>query len=243
MISAQEDVAAVPTQDVRIGGDEKQRYFLIGPHEGRTVPPQGSGLLLVMPGGNGGEDFLPFVKRVYKHATPKGYVVAQLVAPKWNERQEVVWPTAKLKTAGAAFTTEQFVDAVIDDVTARHKLNPERIATLSWSSGGPAAYAVSLSNPKVRGSFVAMSVYKPAQLPPLAQAKGHAYYLFHSPQDRVCPMRMAEQAAETLIKNGATVELVKYEGGHGWQGNVFGQIRQGLEWLEKNSNLPTDPKK
>jgi RNA polymerase sigma factor (sigma-70 family) len=26
----------------------------------------------------------------------------------------------------------------------------------------------------------------------------------------------------------------KREGGHGWRGNVYGEIRQGIEWLEKN---------
>ncbi len=45
---------------------------------------------------------------------------------------------------------------------------------------------------------------------------------------------MAEQAAKDLEKNGAKVKLVKYEGGHGWQGNLYDQIRSGVEWLEKN---------
>jgi predicted esterase len=196
----------------------------------------------VLPGGDGSADFLPFVKRVSKNAVPEGYVLAQPVAVKWTEGQEIVWPTAKNKVEGQKFTTEEFVDAVIEDVKVKHALDPKKVFTLSWSSSGPAAYPISLTNPKVRGSFVAMSVYKPDQLPPLEKAKGHAYYLYHSPDDRVCPFRMAEQAAKELKKNGATVKLATYDGGHGWRGDVYGSIREGVEWLEKNAAGPATPK-
>ena len=32
---------------------------------------------------------------------------------------------------------------------------------------------------------------------------------------------------------GPLVEFATYEGGHGWKGDVFGNIRTGVEWLEK----------
>ena len=106
--------------------------------------------------------------------------------------------------------------------------------TLSWSSSGPAVYATSLRHSsKVTGSFIAMSVFNPKFLPTLSEAKGHPYYLYHSQQDRVCPYRVAEQAQCELTANGASVHLETYEGGHGWRGNMYGDIRKGIEWLEK----------
>jgi predicted esterase len=131
------------------------------------------------------------------------------------------------------FSTEVFVDAVIADVHARHKLNPQRIAILAWSSSGPAAYAISLTSPKIKRSLIAMSVFRRDWLPPLKQAKGHRYYLYHSPDDRVCPFRMAEQAAKVLQEQQAEVKLVTYAGGHGWRGRLYDDIRGGLEWLER----------
>jgi predicted esterase len=232
---AQDDAPDVPSQDLKVGENEQQRYFLIGPLAGAKAPAEGWGLMLVLPGGDGGADFHPFVKRICQYALPEGFVAAQLVAPKWEANPQIVWPTAKSRVTRAKFTTEAFVDAVIKDVAARHKLNDARIMTLSWSSGGPAAYAVSLTNPKVRASLVAMSVFNAAQLPPLEKAKGHAYYLYHSPTDPVCPYRMAQQAAKALEEKGATVKLTTYEGGHGWRGNVFGDIRTGVTWLEENT--------
>ena len=80
-----------------------------------------------------------------------------------------------------------------------------------------------------------MSVFNPRFLPPLKGAKGHAYYLYHSPDDRVCPYRMAGQAKTRLAENGARVRLEDYEGGHGWRGNVFDDIHRGVEWLEKHA--------
>ena len=220
-VIAQDDVADVPSQDLRIGEDPHKRYFLIGPAEGAAQPESGFGLLVVLPGGAGDAEFHPFVKRVFRHAMPEGYIVAQPVAVTWHKRQQIIWPTAKNRERGMKFTTERFIDDVISDVGERHKLDPQRIFTLSWSSSGPAAYAASLTSKKVTGSFIAMSVFNPRFLPSLNKAKGHRYYLYHSPEDRVCPFRMAKQAATELPKRGAEVQFVEYAGGHGWYGDLF----------------------
>ena len=238
---AQDDVADIASQDLRAGKDENKRYFLIGPHQGIKEPKEGFGLIVVMPGGPGTADFHPFVKRIFKQAVPESYLVAQPVAVKWQDSQQIVWPTEKSRAAGMKFSTEEFVDAVIADVSERHKVNSEHIFTLSWSSSGPAAYAISLSNKKVSGSFIAMSVFKPNQLPPLSKAKGHCYFLYHSPDDRVCPFAMAQQANKELERSGATVKLLTYEGGHGWRGGLYDHIREGVQWLE-TSHTAAKPK-
>jgi predicted esterase len=168
--------------------------------------------------------------------------VAQPVAVKWTPGQQVVWPTATTPAEKQQFSTEDFIRAVIDDVRTRHQLDDRFIFTLSWSSSGPAAYAISLQDrTPVTGSFVAMSVFKPDQLPSLERAKGHPYFLYHSPADRVCPFRMAEAARDALAKQGATVQLATYEGGHGWRGNVYADIRRGIEWLERSVPVQAKP--
>jgi len=86
----------------------------------------------------------------------------------------------------------------------------------------------------LRGAFVAMSVFVPARLPPLAQASGKKFFLLQSPQDQVTKYSFAKQAKMQLEKAGAKVELQDYEGGHGWQGDVFGNIRSGIDWLAKD---------
>ena len=68
-------------------------------------------------------------------------------------------------------------------------------------------------------------------LPPLETAKGHIYYLLHSPDDKVCPFSHAEQAKVELTEAGATVRLDTYDGGHGWHGDVYGNIQRGISWL------------
>lgn len=60
------------------------------------------------------------------------------------------------------------------------------------------------------------------------------YFLInHSPEDKICPIRMAKDAKERLSKEGAAVGFVTYDGGHGWHGNIFGAIRSGIAWLEE----------
>jgi dienelactone hydrolase len=232
-----DDVADVPAQDLRAGGRPEMRYLLIGPRAGSPAPAEGFRLLIVMPGGNGGPDFHPFVKRIYRHALSDGYLVAQIVAPEWSPQQaeKLVWPTRANPWPGMAFSTEDLVDAVIDDVGRTHKLDGRYVFQLAWSSSGPAAYAVSLApGTRITGSYVAMSVFKPAELPALNGAAGHAYFILHSPQDFI-PITAAEAARDRLTAAGAAVELVTYEGGHGWRGDVYGNLRRGIGWLESQA--------
>jgi predicted esterase len=229
-----EDVADIPAADTLIGGDERKRYVLIGPKKEAPRPADGWRLLLIMPGGSGSPDFHPFVKRIYKKALSEDYLAAQIIAPEWNRWQanKIVWPTKTGPWRGMEFSTEELIDAVIDDIQSKHPIDDRFIFTLSWSSGGPAGYAVSLDEKtRVTGTFVAMSVFHPNQLPPLSRARGHRYFLLHSPQDWI-PIRMAREAERSLKENGAVVELQTYQGGHGWRDDPYGKMRTGIEWLE-----------
>ena len=208
----------------------KQRYFLIDHSKGKA-PSDRSKLLLVLPGGDGSADFNPFVTNIAKHATGQDWLVAQLIAVKWTPQQRIVWPTANSKVEKMEFTTEDFIKAVIKDVAAENRIDKEHIYTLTWSSSGPAAYAASLVLDEIRGSFIAMSVFKPAMLPDLSKGKGHRYLIYHSPGDKICPFRMAKDAGKQLAKAGAEVKFLTYQGGHGWHGDLFGNIQAGLQWL------------
>jgi predicted esterase/predicted Ser/Thr protein kinase len=238
-LAEKSDVAEITAEGAFAEGDTNKHYFLIQAPVAAGASAAARGLLVVLPGGDAGPDFQPFVKRICKYALPPDYLVVQLVAPRWDENQAeiLVWPTLKNRYPAAKFSTEEFADSVIEEVSRAHKIDPRRVFTLSWSSGGPAGYAISLENEtRVRGSFVAMSVFRPAQLD-LTKARGQSYYILHSPQDNI-PMRMAEQARDLLAAEGARTMLETYEGGHGWHGDVFGNIRRGIVWLETNAQMP-----
>jgi len=240
--SPEADVAGVPLEERKAGGDLRKRYLLIGPAAVTTaVPEEGYRLLIVLPGGDGSSDFHWFAQRIAKNALPSGYLVAELVSVAWTPEQarQVVWPKVADKLPRVGFPTEEFVDAVITDITRTRKVDPRFVFTLGWSSGGPPVYSTSLRpGTRVTGSFVAMSVFRPGQLPPLENARGHAYYLYHSQDDQLCPFRMAEEAARKLQTNGATVKLATYDGGHGWRGRVYDDIRAGIEWLQNAQSPP-----
>lgn len=244
VVHAQDDVADVPASELHAEDNKHKKYFLIGDTDAARAPKSGFGLLVVLPGGNGSGDFLPFVKRIFKNGLPDEYLVAQLVAVKWKADQNIVWPTEASRVEDQEFTTEAFIESVIKDVKDRHKVNRKRVYTLSWSSSGPAAYAAALQEKTaVRGSFIAMSVFKPKQLPNLERAKGRLFYIHHSPDDRVCPFRMAEAARDHLVAAKAKVRFNRYDGGHGWRGDVYGNIREGIDWLESMSKKKKRPNK
>lgn len=224
---AQDDVADVPSERIQLG--EKQVYFLVGDVKGEKARP----LLLMLPGGDGSEEFNAFVKRIWKNALPKEFVVAQLVAVASDDPKQTVWPTANSKHAKQNFTTEAFVEAVVADVSKRGKIDPQRVYALGWSSSGPALYAMAgKGDSPVKGYFVAMSVFRANMIGKPAAVKGAKFYIYHSPQDQACPIRMAVAGKEYLAKAGAEVKFVEYQGGHSWRGDVFGSIRKGVDWLE-----------
>jgi len=166
------------------------------------------------------------------NALGDNWVVAQLVAPQWSDdqKEQLVWPTRKVKWHGMKFATEDFIESVIADVSTKAKINPEHVYILAWSSGGPAAYAALAGCDKVKGAFIAMSVFKPDELPPLSGAKGKSVFVYHSPTDFI-NMSMPNDAVAKLGKAGAKMKLETYEGGHGWHGDIFGSIQKGCNWL------------
>jgi predicted esterase len=244
-----QDEGPVKSWDLRVCDDANQRYFLVGHHlpdepggkkpKKFKVPKGGFKLFVVLPGGGGGEDFHGWVKNIHRNVLDEKWLTAQPVAVKWTEKQFIIWPTAKSGVKGQKFTTEEFVAAVIGDVAKRYKVDKKSVYAMGWSSSGPAVYALALQKtPPVTGSYVAMSVFKPDKLPSLSRAKGRAFFIDHSPDDKTCPFRMAEDARDKLTDKGARVGFVTYKGGHGWKDNPFGRLRKGVAWLEKNRAKP-----
>ncbi len=237
---ADKDVADIAAFATYAGGNPDKQYVLIGPRANGLSSPQGYNLLVVLPGGDGGPKFSAFVRRLYKHSLSENYIVAELVAKRWDARQfdNVVWPTQTNPWPGMRFSTEQFASDVVDDVEARFSIDRRHVYTLAWASGGPAAYAASLypASP-VKGSFIAMSTFPTDTSPSLSQAKGQTYFLLHPENTPIVPVAVARRAETLLRRNGATVQLVTYPGDYGWSGDVYGQIRRGMRYLEhKNAD-------
>jgi predicted esterase len=245
---AQEEVAGIPSKEIKLPAPKglkdapEKSYFLIGPKEGAKEAKEGFGLLVVLPGGDGSREFHNFVKRIYDQALGSDWVAAQPVAIPWARSKDVVWPTKKTPGRGAVPSTEEFVEEVIADVAGRVKVDPARVFLLAWSSSGPPAYSLSLEKTKsVTGFYITMSVFRKDQLPPLAEARGEAYYIEHSTGDKVCPFALAKEAEKLLGAAGARVKFATYDGGHGWVGAVYDRVREGISWLEKN-HAPPDKK-
>jgi predicted esterase len=227
------DEAAPTPIKVAVGKGEGE-YLLVPPAEASGTP---TGLLIVLPGGDGSADFHPFVRSIHRESLGGRLAVAQLIAPKFTPEQQITWPTHENPVAEMTFTTEDLAGKVIEDIAAKLKIDRERVYLLGWSSGGPACYATILQKESpAAGAFVAMSVFQPKNLPELNNAAKRRFYILHSPEDQVCPYRMAVDAGDRLQEAGAEVELAEYAGGHGWQGDLFGTIRRGVEWLVRAKN-------
>jgi predicted esterase len=118
-------------------------------------------------------------------------------------------------------------------VSKRYQIHDGWVFTLGWSSSGHALYSSSFENPKIRGSFIAMSCFQPRWFEHPENAKGKRYYFWHSPEDTICPYAQCESAVAFLNKLGASTLSKSYKGGHGWVPFTFyaDRIKEALEWF------------
>jgi predicted esterase len=238
---AQEISSEIRVQQRSIGSNASQKYFLIE-RKNEAETNKARGLILILPGGSGNADFLPFCANVLTlYGIPSDFVVAELIAPEWSkDENRVVWPSKAFPDLRAKFTSEDFVAAVVDDVSSLRNIDERFVFTLGWSSSGHVLYSASAANKKIRGSIIAMSHFLPGRVPNLEQARGKNYFLYHSPEDQVCPFADARMAERTLKEHGAKVKLVTYKGGHGWVPNTYycDRIKEGIEWLKTINSDP-----
>ena len=69
----QDEVEGVRSTKVTL--PDKLEYFLIGSPEKLKTPERGYKLLVVLPGGDGGPDFGPFIQNIYKNSLGEDYLV------------------------------------------------------------------------------------------------------------------------------------------------------------------------
>lgn len=202
------------------------------------APRDGFSLLLILPGGDGSEEFKVFCRSITERAIVDGMIVVQLVAPAWSGKEDrVVWPTQSSNPEKGRFTTEEFIDAVIEDLAKVIPVDRKRIVALGWSSSGPALFNELLrAKTPITGWIIAMSVFHPKAFTDDTRAvvSGRRVYLLHSPDDQLIKLQQhAAKAEKRLNELGAETTLVTYPGGHGWTDDPFGRIKTAIEWIAR----------
>jgi len=222
-----------PLPDLRrLNGDPRMRFLVLGADRKTDGPRH---LVVVMPGGSGQiDDFKDWVATL---ATPllDRFVFAQLAAPVWSPAQakEWVWVTEPVqKQYKAEFPVERFAREVAGALRADESLRLDKAVLFAWSSGGPAAYATLIDeDPTFAGAYVLASVFRPKGLAP-AHARGRRVWLEQGRADKVTPLRFAHEAQRWLEASGAAVQLVEFEGGHGFaMPDAAASLAAALAWL------------
>ncbi|MCA8953373.1 MAG: carbohydrate binding domain-containing protein [Planctomycetes bacterium] len=236
-LSPQDPATPSHAAEYSIDSHPNAPFFVIPPRDAEAAK---LALLVVMPGGPGTRDFLPWVENGIFSAAPDDCVGLMMTATKWRGDQRIVWPSAKAKVRGMRYTTESHVLAAIASVRQRFpQIDDDRIALLAWSSSGPVAYGL-LSDGKApfgRG-YVAMSVWRDLSKAELAATEDRRFVLEQSPEDTTTTFPHVRQAFAALTGAGAIVRLSTYRGGHGWHDSPIPRLRQNLAWLFGDEPAP-----
>ncbi|MCR9248505.1 MAG: hypothetical protein NXI31_26050, partial [bacterium] len=95
-------------------------YFVIPPRDDTTKRPA---LLVVMPGGPGTRDFLPFVENGILGAAPKDTLGVMVTAPKWTDAQKIVWPYDAARVKKMRYPVDRYVLDVVKRVQKEHHVD------------------------------------------------------------------------------------------------------------------------
>jgi hypothetical protein len=141
--------------------------------------------------------------------------------------------------AGMQYATEDYLRAVVEDVSKQHKIDAQKTVVLAWSSSGPAVNELLASGQSpISRAYVAMSVWKAKDAAAVAATKGMRVVLDQSRNDKVTPFPHAEQALQMLTAAGATVRLMAHKGEHGWTDAPLPRVTEGLRWLLSEEPAP-----
>jgi predicted esterase len=215
----------------------KSLFFVVPPAKAPKAQQQ-LGLVVVLPGGDGSRDFLPWVEQSLLAQAPDDCVGVLVTAVKWRPDQQIIWPTEASKVPDMQYTTSDYVRAVVAAVEKQHAIDPTRRVVVTWSSSGPAMYPLlcATDGPFSRG-YVAMSIWPPG-LKDLAAAKDRRFFLDQSPEDTTTTFDHVKRAYDALTKAGACVRLSTYGGGHGWHDDPLPRLQEGLRWLLSDEAAP-----
>jgi hypothetical protein len=227
---AQEKSAAVEST---LPALPKSLYFVF-PAAKPPAAGKKAGLVVVLPGGDGSREFLPWVENALLAQRPDDCIGVMITSVKWQPDQEIIWPTDSSKVPGMEYTTEQYVRVVTAEIEKATPVDAARRIVVAWSSSGPAIHALlATKDSPFHRAYIAMAIW-PQGLDELTPVKGRRYVLDQSPEDQTTIFQHVRTAYAALTKAGAQVRVTTYAGGHGWHDDPLPRIAKGFAWLLSN---------
>ena len=187
------------------------------------------GPLVIMLHGLGGDEH---VMGIFERAVPEPFTVISPRAPiaiepgmfpGYTDRGyswlRSAFPADRSSLDTALDQMRRFVLAALD----KYKLDRDRVFLMGFSQGAAISYALSLAEPHLIASVIALAGFLPEVVPPSAVslrrpvqdvAPRHGYLIIHGTDDQTVPLLRAHQARDFLRALGAPVEYHAYPIGH-----------------------------
>jgi acetyl esterase/lipase len=126
--------------------------------------------------------------------------------------------------------------AILEEVSARFKVDPNRVILTGLSMGGRGAWEIAAAN---RGRFSAVvPICSPARIETAAALKSYPIWAITGDADRVETVRSMRAMAEKLEELGAPVKYSEYRGvGHNSWDRAYND-RELIDWMVSQTRTP-----
>ncbi|MCE5251052.1 prolyl oligopeptidase family serine peptidase [bacterium] len=133
---------------------------------------------------------------------------------------------------GKTWTDPETLIALLDEVSGRYSVDPDRVYVTGISMGGTGAWLLASRHPERFAAIAPLCAYSDTSWAPTL--KDVPAWVFHGLNDTVCPISEAEEMVNAVITHGGEVIFSAYPlDGHNIVRKVYGNERL-YEWfLEK----------
>lgn len=127
----------------------------------------------------------------------------------------------------------EIIASFIDEMTAKYKVNKEKVFLLGFSQGTILSYAVALKYPEKLKYVVALSGYMNEDLSPDSLNKNYRhldFFISHGSQDQVLPVEWARTVPEICYLLRIKNVYKEYNAGHGVHPQNFYDLKN---WISE----------
>mgnify|MGYP001458653190 CR=1 FL=1 len=200
-----------------LGEGEAMRYAISLPADYESSPQEPRPLILALhPGGRSAYYGSWFMQTIVEPGLRDWGAV--IVAPDVPDER---WATER---------SERALLALLDDVLARHAIDPTRILVTGFSMGGRGTWYMAARHADLFTGVIVMAT-GPGE-GSLESLSRTPLYIIHSPDDEVVPYPPVEELAVRLAGRGYPIQMMSLPGAnHGMMGDYVAPLRAAGQWL------------
>jgi phospholipase/carboxylesterase len=163
-----------------------------------------------------------------------------------GEKDKFSWAVSDNEVKGiwteSKNTSQKYIAKIVGEISKTYSVDTKQVFLLGHSQGAAMSYGVGIKNPEsFKGIIVLSGWLDPDWITEdeVKKANKLMFFIGHGKNDDVVRFVRSTEARDLLKKNGNSVTVFEYDGGHSPQED---ELKASAEWLRKNISAENNGK-